>query len=310
MGLGLMSEASKALTIEWQPRASVVMLVCRPNPQFLIEAVNSVLGQTFEDFELLVVETPCAQPASDVLNGCRDDRIRYVLGHPEATLADQRNLGLAQARTPLVAILDDDDIAHPERLRRQVEFLDAHSDVDVVGSQVAIIDSEDRIIGYRVYPVEHEDILSELPRVVTFAQSGVTYRRDVVRAAGGYAFDEYNVAEDYDLWSRLAHRGVRFANLPDVLQYYRYHNGQLKATRLRETILGVLRVKQLYWRENQDLRGRLRILGERLMLYLPKRWVLRLLRHLHYNAAPRTNPPLTAAAPPKTFLCSDIIKMR
>lgn len=306
MSIAFMGEYEPTLTITSPPRVSVITLVYRPNPNFLAEAIDSILGQSMRDFELLVVETPSDQPASRVLREYQDSRIRHVMGHAGARLIEQRNLGLNRACAPLVAVLDDDDIAHPDRLRKQVEFLDTHPDIDLVGTQVAIIDSADRIIGYRVFPVEYDDILKELPRIVPFAQTGVTFRRDVVLAAGGYTFEDYNVAEDYELWSRLAYQGVRFTNLPEVLQYYRYHTEQLKATRLRETILGVLRVKQLYWRSNQSFRGRIRMLAETLMLCLPSRWVHRLLRSMHYNAAPRTHPPLAAAAPPSDFLCSRI----
>ena len=88
-------------------------------------------------------------------------------------------------------------------------------------------------------------------------------------AAGGYGYDRYPAVEDYDLWSRLAKSGVRFANLPDPLLKYRLHPGGMKSTRLTGILRGTLDVKQRYWRSQLGLRGHVRMMLERLLLCVP-----------------------------------------
>jgi hypothetical protein len=113
------------------------------------------------------------------------------------------------------------------------------------------------------------------------------YRKEAVLAAGGYQHEAYPLVDDYDLWSRLALRGLRFANLPEVLLRYRVHPEMSKATRLREIIRGVLNVKRLYWRGQMGWRGRARMWGERLLLGLPAPLTFRLIvRTLYQESSP------------------------
>jgi len=104
----------------------------------------------------------------------------------------------------------------------------------------------------------------------------VILRKGPVLDAGGYCFPEHGAAEDYELWSRLAQYGVRFANHPEPLLRYRVHPGQMKYTHLRATIRAILRVKEMYWSSHMDFRARARNWIEWSMLALPPSLVLRL----------------------------------
>lgn len=284
-------------------KVSVVMTVYRPDPVFLSKAVQSILGQTHDDFELIIVEDPSSdQSCQSTLHGLQDGRIRHISNRLRTHLVAQKNCGLLAARSPLVAFMDADDIAHPRRLAEQVAFLDSHPDVTVVGSQIAAIDIDDHIIGYRRFPELHYNILQAMPRVVPFCHPSVMLRRDAVLEAGGYQFLEYPAAEDYELWSRLSRRGIRFANHPEVLLYYRVHGGQMKATFIRQTILGVLRVKELYWSERSSLMATAWRWAERLLLYLPGTLAVRLVQAWLYRDRPPAVSAFGPVVPPKTFL--------
>jgi hypothetical protein len=152
--------------------------------------------------------------------------------------------------------------------------------VSVLGSQITIIDQNGRKRGRRRYPLTHEAILRALPRFNPLAHPSVMYRRGPVLDAGGYT---YPVNEDYELWSRLAWRGVRFANHPESLLEYRIHPSALKATRLREILRGTLEIKRLYWQDRMDTLGRARMLLERLMLWLPPKAVAGLFAATHFR---------------------------
>jgi glycosyltransferase involved in cell wall biosynthesis len=270
------------------PRVSVVISVLRPDPVYFRQTVESVLAQTLTDFELIIIEEapdppdPTAPLGKDILADLEDDRIRHFL-HPErTTLVQQRNRGLEAARGDLVALIDADDLCRPDRLALQVEFLDAHPEIDVLGSRLTIIDAEGEPVGERRYPTSHEEILRAFPRFNPIAQPAVMHRRRPLLEAGGYRYDRYPATEDYELWSRLARRGVRFANHPEPLVRYRIHPGGMKSARLKGLLRGTLEVKAMHWK-HAGLRARLRRLAERGLLLLPADWIYRLFVTTHYR---------------------------
>jgi glycosyltransferase involved in cell wall biosynthesis len=242
------------------------------------------------DFELIVVEDPSARSAREMLSAWDDSRIRYV-GHERRTsFVTQLNRGLAEARAALVARLDADDVAEPERLQAQADYLRRHPEVAVVGSQIRIIDEQGQDRGHRAYPLEHEQIVRSLRRFNPFAHPGVMYRKDLVLQVGGYQCPQYHPAEDYELWSRMAVHGMRFANLSTALLRYRIHVRATKTSRLRDTLRHTLAVKNMYWRGAMDWRDRARFWGERLLLLLPPAVVLRLFAWHEYRKTPVRRP--------------------
>ena len=186
------------------PRVSVLLPLYAPEPGYLRSTIDSVLCQTLEDFELLIVEDPSSRTAEDVIGQYTDPRIRYLLNPQRGSLVESLNHGLEMARADLVARLDGDDVCVPTRLQRQLEYLQQNAEVSVLGSQITIIDQNGRTRGRRQYPLTHEAILHTLPRFNPLAHPSVMYRRAPILDAGGYT---YPVNEDYELWSRLARRG-------------------------------------------------------------------------------------------------------
>ena len=263
------------------PRVSVVMPVLRPDPRFFREAIESIGAQTLRDWELIVVEAASEIAAAPLLP--KDDRIRLITEQQPTAPVAQRNRGLREARAPLVAMLDADDVARPDRLEVQAAFFDAHPDLAVAGGQIEIIDEHGTPIAHRRYPLDHEQIVRAMARYNPLAHPSVRLRRDAVLAAGGYSYGEENTSEDYELWSRLARGGARFANLDRTLISYRVHLAATKAARLRALLRGTLHVKQTWWSDRQTLRGRARMLGERLLLQLPPPLVLRAFLLLEYG---------------------------
>jgi glycosyltransferase involved in cell wall biosynthesis len=251
------------------PLVSVVMPVLNPHPVYFPLAVQSILDQTLEQFELIIVEDPSPRNAQSYLDSLDDPRIRYYRNAERTGLIRQRNQGLFQARASLIATFDADDVAAPDRLRHQYDYFQAHPEIDVLGTQIAVIDGTGAIQGHRRFPLTHDDIMEALPRCVPLSHPSVMYRKEAVLDAGGYQHEEYPHVDDYELWSRLALGGRRFANLPEALVRYRIHAEMGKATRLREVIRGVLRVKRVYWRDRMDFRARLRAWGEMLLLGVP-----------------------------------------
>jgi glycosyltransferase involved in cell wall biosynthesis len=206
------------------PLVSVIMAVLDPHSLYFREAVSSILGQTLQSFELIIVEDPSSFRGRDFLEGLHDPRIRYHCHPYRTSLVAQRNRGLALARGEFVAILDADDVADPTRLQRQVAYLRAHPQVGVVGSQIRVIDADGAPAGYRSFPADHDTILRSLQRTVAVCQGSAMFRAALLREVGGYQFSEQDTVEDYDLLCRLAVRGVRFANLSQLYWFSENRN--------------------------------------------------------------------------------------
>jgi len=252
------------------PRVSVLMPIHRPDPAYFPLAVRSILEQSLAELELVIVEAPSEREARDLVP-LDDPRLRLVRRRAPASLVDQLNEGLSLCRAPLVARMDADDVSDPERLRRQVERLEAEPGLDVLGAQLRVIDAEGRACGLRRYPLEHEAIVAALPYANPLPHPAVTFRRRVVLDAGGYR--SFAAAEDYDLWCRLAARGRRFANCAEPLLAYRLHEASVKTTRVRDALQSGLRIKQMHWGSRLPPGARLRCWAEHLALHLPPSWV-------------------------------------
>jgi glycosyltransferase involved in cell wall biosynthesis len=204
-----------------------VVLPVRDGERFVREAVESVLAQTYADLELIVVDDGSADATSEILRGFRDDRLRVLRQEPAGLVAALRR-GVAEARAPLVARMDADDVSEPARLERQAELLERRPRVGMVATWTAVIDEVGRELRREVLPSAHQDLARRLLLRNPFQHGSVVVRRDALEAAGGYR-DDYGANEDYDLWRRLA-RSWELACVPEVLYRYRVHGGAVTQT--------------------------------------------------------------------------------
>ena len=262
-----------ASTVSQTPLVSIVMPVYDPHPVHFREAVDSILRQTMSDWELLIVEDPSPRSAAELLADVDDPRIRHLQRRDKGTLVESLNWGLAESLAPLVARADADDVCEPDRLEKQLAYLQEHPEVDVLGSQLAIIDDEGKPWGYRGYPLHHEAIARGMAISNAVAHPSVLFKKHCVLAAGGY---RSFFSEDYELWCRLVHRQAHFANHPEALVHYRVVPQGVRRANVRNILLSTLEIKELYWQDQMGLRGRLRMWAERVMLWLPPRLVLHL----------------------------------
>ncbi len=209
------------------PAVSVLMAVHDGAP-WVADAVRSVLAQTAGDLELIVVDDGSTD-ATPALLAAVDDRRLRVATRPHAGLTRSLNEASALARAPLVARLDADDLALPERLARQRAFLDAHPDVGLLGTGARELDPAGREVAGVAPPQGDAAIRRALIRRNPFVHSSVMLRREVLGRAGGYD-ERLPVAQDYDLWMRLADL-TRLANLPEPLVVRRLVPGRVSARR-------------------------------------------------------------------------------
>jgi hypothetical protein len=220
------------------PRVSVVMPV-HNGGEYLAPAIESILRQTLADFEFVIVNDGSTDTTAATLQTyqSRDRRIR-VHHEAKAGLVVSLNRGCADARAAYIARMDADDIAFPDRLARQADFLDHRPGVAGVGSAVVRIDGAGRELKRSVSPTAHAAIVDALKTYTPFTHPSVMFRAEAFMAAGRYRY-AYGPAEDYDLWVRLSERH-ELANLAEPLLYYRVYPGQVSVLQLEQQMLSVV----------------------------------------------------------------------
>ena len=231
------------------PRVSVVLPVHDAAP-FVREAVCSILHQTLRDFELIVVDDGSTDGTPAILRRLErvDARLRVVTG-PRRGLVAALNAGFALARGEFVARMDADDVAMPDRLAKQLAFLEQNPDVVLLGTQVRFLDPYKTPIGDSALPTDHAGIDALLlgGNGQAVVHPAAMLRRTAYDRVGGYraeiarAADGSDVCEDLDLYLRLAEIG-RVANLPQVLLGYRQHYASITRTKMAEQAQALPRI--------------------------------------------------------------------
>ena len=207
------------------PTVSVLMPVYNAAP-YLAEAIESILSQTFGDFEFLIIDDGSADDTAQIAESYaqRDQRIRLVRHAENQGQTARLNQGLALARGRYIARMDGDDISLSERLGQQVAFFDSHPGIGVCGSWLPTIG--DRHTRFERYPTSDADIRCQLLFRDVLAHPAVMLRRALF-TEHGLAYDPFfQIAQDYDLWARCAEH-TQLANMPQVLLHYRVHQQQM-----------------------------------------------------------------------------------
>lgn len=211
-------------------QVSIVMSVL-DGEAYLGEAIESMLHQTFTDFEFIIVDDGSRDRSAEIIQtyAKQDSRIRLIKLNENMGLASALNHGIKQAIGQYIARMDSDDISQPFRLQQQVDYLDAHPDVGVLGSRMQVVDKDKKPLFSFDVPLQHSMIVWNLFFGRTFAHPSVMMRRDLLMQVGGYD-ETISTAQDVDLWSRLIAQG-QFANLSKQLVLYRTHE---KATSIQK----------------------------------------------------------------------------
>ncbi len=199
-----------------------VLMAAYNAEKYIGAAITSILRQTLSDLELIIVVDESRDNSRHVVESFNDPRVRVIWNPVNRGECYARNLGVKAAQGQYLAVLDSDDLAHPDRLRRQVEFLDRNPDTCLVGTAFETIDESGRSTGVQRLPTNPTEVRWKLLFGNVFGHSTVMLRLEDVRAIGGYD-EQLPFAQDFDLWVRLAQR-ARLAQLADVLTLYRVHS--------------------------------------------------------------------------------------
>ena len=220
------------------PKVSVLMPLYNTPEHYLREAIESVLSQSFADFELLLLnDSPDNKGLDAIVASYPDARIRYIKNEKNLGISRSRNILFDQATGEYLALMDHDDVSMPTRLEKQVAFLDANPDVGVVSCQFANYTSGT----VSKKPIEDRDIKLELMRSCALSHSAATIRKSVLVAHAVRYEERFSPAEDYGLWGRLIPI-TKFHNIDEALLRYRLHAGntsQVQKQKMKNATLAV-----------------------------------------------------------------------
>ncbi|WP_417238825.1 glycosyltransferase family 2 protein [Bizionia sp.] len=210
------------------PKVTVLMPVYNCEA-YVGEAIDSILGQSFTDFECLIIDDASTDKTVSIVKGYSDSRIKFIRKPENTGYTNSLNYGLTIAQGEYIARMDGDDISLPERFAKQVTFMDAYPEVVACGTTYSIIGSG--II--KKVPINHGDIKVQLLQKTCFGHPTVMLRKAVFEKFKVAYNSDREPAEDYDLWVRLLKYG-KLANLPEVLLSYRVHDGQVSVKNIKK----------------------------------------------------------------------------
>jgi glycosyltransferase involved in cell wall biosynthesis len=224
-----MTNKTQSAPRESAPRVSVIMPMYNGLP-FVKEAIGSILDQSFQDFELLIVDNGSTDGSLQYAMSLSDPRVQ-VLSEREHGAGRALTAGIFAGRGEFLAVMDADDIAHPDRLRIEVEFLQAHPKIVLVGTRFAFIVGSD-IVPVPPQPREHHDIQRALLQSrPVICNPSTMFRATEAKAVGGHRLP--GPGHDVDFFLRMAEVGEVY-NLPNVLHYYRLHGGSTSIVKMGE----------------------------------------------------------------------------
>lgn len=204
-----------------EPAVSVIMAV-HNGGTYLHAAVQSILDQTYTDFEFIIVNDASTDESQAVLDSFSDDRIIVIKNKEKLGLTKSLSAGLTKARGIYIARMDADDVSLPKRLESQKAFLDTHPLVAMVGTAAHIIDAHNHQQGTKIPP--SDTVLLTFHQLLKnqILHSSVMFRKKVIVEAGGYN-EAMPFVQDYELWSRLMEHGLAIASIETPLICYRAH---------------------------------------------------------------------------------------
>ncbi|GAA4754857.1 glycosyltransferase family 2 protein [Flavisolibacter ginsenosidimutans] len=230
------------------PKVSVILPVYNAE-KYLKQAIDSVLLQAFNDFELILINDGSTDDSETIILGYKNQQIRYIKNEKNNGLIYSLNKAVAEAQGEYLARMDADDICFPERLELQSQWLNEHPGTAIVGSFNIIIDESGAEMGYSEKDrdfVSAAQIRKRMPVENCLTHPSVMGRAEVFKAYP-YSSSQKNI-EDYDLWLRLLADGYVIEKIAKPLLYYRVHQTSVTQSKLRKTnfFLKHFRCKQRY----------------------------------------------------------------
>lgn len=230
-----------------KPMVSVVMPVYN-GVLYIEEAVQSILDQTFTDFELIIIDDGSTDGTTDLLKTLKDTRIKLIFFEKNKGVSSATNQGFKEAKGTYIARMDGDDISVKERFEKQVGVLESNPDIIVCGGLVQYLGGNNNVIGFKE---THDEIITELLISCSICMGASMFRRETLQ---GYYYDETRRSgEDYEFWTRVAWKGKMY-NIQEVLLLYRVHVQQASIMHKPQQIIDDVEIRlQLFKKLDYDM---------------------------------------------------------
>jgi len=256
------------------PRISVIMGVYN-GELYLKSAIDSILKQTFEDFELIICDDGSSDQSIEIIKKymLQDKRIKLIINTENLGLAASLNKCLWEAQGEFIARMDSDDISVPNRFQKQISYLDHHKEISILGGGAKLFD-ENGVYGSKNNIVEYNNI--NVFKNNYFIHPTVIIRKDALLDVKGYTVAEFTYrTEDYDLWCKLCEKGYQGRNLNDYLLYYRQDKKSYSKRKFKYRI-DAYKLKKIWYKKlNVPFRYKFLVYKPILVGVLPK-WIMRI----------------------------------
>lgn len=206
------------------PRISVIMSVYNAD-EYLEESINSILNQSFSNFEFLVIDDCSKDNSSTTLKqfALKDSRIKIHTNNENLGLTKNLNKLIQMSKGEYIARMDADDISLTGRFKEQIEYFESHADIDILGTFSRNISNTGIVIGERKVPITHAQILKLLPKLNPMSHPTVMFRASALRQIGGYD-ERFRTSQDFHLWFKAIGNGLKINNIPKILFEYRMND--------------------------------------------------------------------------------------
>ncbi len=224
---------------------SVVLPVYNAAP-YLSEAIQSILNQTYQNFELIIIDDASTDNSWAIITqfAQQDKRIRTLRNERNLKLSKTLNRGIEHASGVYIARMDADDISLPDRLEKQVAYMDMHPEVGISGGSMEIMHAAGDVFAKRTYHLNDQDIRSHIFRYSPYSHPLIIMRKTILDKVGGYR-DEYNPAEDYELYFRIG-AVSKFGNLSDTLLKYRVVDKSMTTGSTKNMERKTIRIRKIF----------------------------------------------------------------
>ncbi|MDQ7815540.1 MAG: glycosyltransferase [Melioribacteraceae bacterium] len=216
--------------------------------EFISEAIQSILFQSFRDYEFLIIDDGSEDDTESIVKSFSDERIRY-LKKTHSGLADTLDYGLKIAQNDVVARMDADDISHPSRLEKHVNFINTHPGIDVLSNWYAVFKNDS--INYIINrSISHNEIVKNLALHSDICHPSIMFKKSRIETLGGFTvIKEFDPFGDYVVWLRNKSK-LKFYNLPEVLHYYRARENSLSNEALANRRDLIFKIQEPYFKNS------------------------------------------------------------
>jgi len=212
---------------------------------FLVEAIESILNQEYKNFELIVINDNSNDNSGEVIESYRNKyprKIKYIKLPKRLGAFGAANIGLQYAQGEFIAPMDSDDVSHPQRFDKEVNYLIENKEIIVVGSQAKLIDKNGLVIGQKVFPLHHKDIYRSFFEVQPIVHPSCMIRKSLLPSKNKLYLNKYKVNDDYYTLFSLFKYG-KFANLSEFLFNYRIHANNSSLQKIKQKFFNTVKIR-------------------------------------------------------------------